>query len=197
MFRFADGQGEIGFINPVSEPFCADCNRIRLTADGKLRTCLFSLHETDLREPSARGRHRCGAGGDHPRGRLAQGAEAPGGRARVPPAAADDVRDRWPRPAGASPGARGSAYTVTARADAKVRKQRFDDLDVAALERIAAELADDGADARPAGGFLIRRLDPVQQVLGRIELAGPGRMRAGVDVRGDGSTGLPRPCAAR
>jgi cyclic pyranopterin phosphate synthase len=35
----------------VSEPFCADCNRIRLTADGKLRTCLFSLHETDLRTP--------------------------------------------------------------------------------------------------------------------------------------------------
>jgi cyclic pyranopterin phosphate synthase len=51
VFRFADGEGEIGFINPVSEPFCADCNRIRLTADGKLRTCLFSLHETDLREP--------------------------------------------------------------------------------------------------------------------------------------------------
>src|SRR5918992_2292 len=50
VFRFADGRGEIGFINPVSEPFCADCNRIRLTADGKLRTCLFSLHETDLRE---------------------------------------------------------------------------------------------------------------------------------------------------
>ena len=50
-FRFADGKGEIGFINPVSEPFCSDCNRIRLTADGKLRTCLFSLHETDLREP--------------------------------------------------------------------------------------------------------------------------------------------------
>jgi GTP 3',8-cyclase len=51
VFRFADGQGEIGFINPVSEPFCADCNRIRLTAEGKLRTCLFSLHETDLRDP--------------------------------------------------------------------------------------------------------------------------------------------------
>ena len=51
VFRFRDGKGEIGFINPVSEPFCADCNRIRLTADGKLRTCLFSLHETDLREP--------------------------------------------------------------------------------------------------------------------------------------------------
>jgi cyclic pyranopterin phosphate synthase len=50
-YRFADGHGEIGFVNPVSEPFCADCNRIRLTAEGKLRTCLFSLHETDLRGP--------------------------------------------------------------------------------------------------------------------------------------------------
>jgi cyclic pyranopterin phosphate synthase len=51
VFRFADGKGEIGFVNPVSEPFCADCNRVRLTAEGKLRTCLFSLHETDLRDP--------------------------------------------------------------------------------------------------------------------------------------------------
>jgi GTP 3',8-cyclase len=51
VFRFRDGAGEIGFINPVSEPFCADCNRIRLTADGRLRTCLFSIHETDLRAP--------------------------------------------------------------------------------------------------------------------------------------------------
>jgi GTP 3',8-cyclase len=50
-FRFADGRGRIGFINPVSEPFCGDCNRIRLTADGRLRTCLFSLNETDLRAP--------------------------------------------------------------------------------------------------------------------------------------------------
>jgi GTP 3',8-cyclase len=51
VYRFADGRGRIGFINPVSEPFCADCNRIRLTADGRLRTCLFSLNETDLRTP--------------------------------------------------------------------------------------------------------------------------------------------------
>ncbi len=51
VYAFADGRGEIGFINPVSEPFCADCNRLRLTADGRLRTCLFSLHETDLRGP--------------------------------------------------------------------------------------------------------------------------------------------------
>jgi cyclic pyranopterin phosphate synthase len=51
VFRFADGSGEIGFVNPVSEPFCGDCNRLRLTAEGKLRTCLFSIHETDLRDP--------------------------------------------------------------------------------------------------------------------------------------------------
>jgi GTP 3',8-cyclase len=50
-WRFADGQGEIGFISPVTEPFCGDCNRIRLTAEGELRTCLFSMTETDLRGP--------------------------------------------------------------------------------------------------------------------------------------------------
>lgn len=48
-YVFEDGVGDIGFINSVSEPFCENCNRIRLTADGKLRTCLFSLHETDLK----------------------------------------------------------------------------------------------------------------------------------------------------
>jgi cyclic pyranopterin phosphate synthase len=46
---FADGRGEIGIIAPVSEPFCGQCNRIRLTADGKIRTCLFSVVEHDLR----------------------------------------------------------------------------------------------------------------------------------------------------
>jgi cyclic pyranopterin phosphate synthase len=55
VYRFADGRGEIGFVNPVSQPFCADCNRIRLTSDGRLRTCLFSLHETDLRGPMREG----------------------------------------------------------------------------------------------------------------------------------------------
>jgi len=48
-YTFSDGIGEIGFINPVSEPFCATCDRIRLTADGQLRTCLFATEETDLR----------------------------------------------------------------------------------------------------------------------------------------------------
>ncbi len=50
-FRFADGVGELGFVNPVSEPFCSTCDRIRLTADGQLRTCLFSRREWDLKTP--------------------------------------------------------------------------------------------------------------------------------------------------
>jgi cyclic pyranopterin phosphate synthase len=54
-FRFADGAGEIGFVNPVSEPFCSSCDRIRLTADGRLRTCLFSRREWDLKAPLRRG----------------------------------------------------------------------------------------------------------------------------------------------
>jgi cyclic pyranopterin phosphate synthase len=49
-FEFEDGVGRIGFIASVSQPFCQSCNRMRVTADGKLRNCLFSLDETDLRE---------------------------------------------------------------------------------------------------------------------------------------------------
>jgi GTP 3',8-cyclase len=48
-WSFSDGPGEIGIIAPVSEPFCGHCNRLRLTADGKIRTCLFSVTEHDLR----------------------------------------------------------------------------------------------------------------------------------------------------
>jgi cyclic pyranopterin phosphate synthase len=47
-YVFEDGEGEVGFISSVSEPFCSDCDRVRITSDGKLRTCLFSLVETDL-----------------------------------------------------------------------------------------------------------------------------------------------------
>jgi cyclic pyranopterin phosphate synthase len=50
-YAFADGVGEMGFINPVSEPFCSTCDRIRVTADGQLRTCLFSRREWDLKTP--------------------------------------------------------------------------------------------------------------------------------------------------
>lgn len=54
-FRFRDGAGEIGIIAPVTRPFCGACNRARVTADGKLRTCLFSLAEVDLKTPLRRG----------------------------------------------------------------------------------------------------------------------------------------------
>lgn len=49
-YRFADGIGRVGFIASVSRPFCLNCNRIRLTADGKLRYCLFAIDETDIRQ---------------------------------------------------------------------------------------------------------------------------------------------------
>ena len=48
-YDWVDGGGRIGFIASVSRPFCMSCNRIRLTSDGKLRNCLFSLEETDIR----------------------------------------------------------------------------------------------------------------------------------------------------
>jgi len=48
-YRFADGIGRIGFIASISKPFCLNCNRIRLTADGKLRYCLFAIEETDVK----------------------------------------------------------------------------------------------------------------------------------------------------
>lgn len=54
-YRFAGGEGEIGFISSVSDPFCDRCDRIRLTSDGRLRTCLFSLTETDLKTPMRSG----------------------------------------------------------------------------------------------------------------------------------------------
>jgi cyclic pyranopterin phosphate synthase len=55
-FGFADGApGSIGFISSVTEPFCDSCNRVRVTAEGQLRTCLFSLDETDLRGPMRAG----------------------------------------------------------------------------------------------------------------------------------------------
>jgi cyclic pyranopterin phosphate synthase len=55
LYRFTDGRGELGIIPTVTEPFCASCNRIRLTADGKLRHCLFALEETDLKTPMRAG----------------------------------------------------------------------------------------------------------------------------------------------
>ena len=49
-WRYLDGAGTVGVVPSVTQPFCGDCDRIRLTADGKLRTCLFATSETDLRD---------------------------------------------------------------------------------------------------------------------------------------------------
>ena len=54
-WRFADGAGELQFVSSVTESFCGSCDRLRLTADGQLRTCLFAESETDLRGPMRAG----------------------------------------------------------------------------------------------------------------------------------------------
>jgi hypothetical protein len=80
-------------------------------------------------------------------------------------------------------------YTLTIRKGAKVTRERYSDLATAlgAIERQGTEI-ERSAHARPRGGTLMRRLEPVQQVVARLELSGSGRLRAGVDVRGDGSS---------
>jgi cyclic pyranopterin phosphate synthase len=50
-YRFTDGAGDVGFISSVSAPFCGDCTRLRLSAEGKLYTCLFGTNGTDLLTP--------------------------------------------------------------------------------------------------------------------------------------------------
>jgi hypothetical protein len=80
-------------------------------------------------------------------------------------------------------------YTLTIRQGPKVTRKRFNDLAAAlgAMEERGREL-ERAADASPVGGGLIRRYEPMQRVVGRLELSGPGRLRAGIDVRGDGSS---------
>ena len=79
-------------------------------------------------------------------------------------------------------------FVVTVREGPRVRRERFGELD-AALTEIEGELRPIAArtDRPPAQAFM-REIEPVRQVVARAELAGPGRLRAGVDVRGDGST---------
>lgn len=82
-----------------------------------------------------------------------------------------------------------ASYTVITRRGPKVQRLRFGELG-AALESIEAEgrTAEQGANAQEAGGGIMRKIEPVQQVVARLELRGPRRLRAGVDVRGDGSS---------
>jgi hypothetical protein len=80
-------------------------------------------------------------------------------------------------------------YTLTIRQGPKVERERHARLAdaLAAIERRGRGLEGD-AHADPVGGKVIRRYEAVQQVVARLELAGPKRLRAGVDVRGDGSS---------
>jgi hypothetical protein len=82
-----------------------------------------------------------------------------------------------------------AVYTLKVRAGGRVRKQQHRGLGeaLAGLEREGREL-EARADGRARGGVVVRRLEPVQVVAGRVELFGPGGLRAGVDVRGDGSS---------
>jgi hypothetical protein len=80
-------------------------------------------------------------------------------------------------------------YVLTERSGGRVRRSRYAELAVAldAVTARAAELSE-AAPAAARGGRMMRRFEPVHQVVARLELSGPGRVRAGLDVRGDGST---------
>ena len=85
-FRYLDGKGSFGVVASVTRSFCGSCDRIRLTADGQFRNCLFGLHEYDLRAPL-----RSGAGDDEPgrdrarcRGSQVGGAQHREGALRAP-----------------------------------------------------------------------------------------------------------------
>jgi hypothetical protein len=80
-------------------------------------------------------------------------------------------------------------YRVTARKGPKVERERYEDANqaLAAVERHAREL-EQTAHARATGGQIVRRFQPVQQVVGRVEVRGPNGLRGGIDVRGDSSS---------
>ena len=86
-------------------------------------------------------------------------------------------------------GRAGAGYTITVRRRGNTERERHANRRDAltAVERLGREL-EATADTQPEGGGLMRRIEPVQQVVARIELGGPGRLRAGIDVRGDGSS---------
>lgn len=76
-FRFLDGRGRVGFVASVSKPFCLNCNRLRLTSDGKLRYCLFAIEEMDVK------------------GILRSGLPADERRAAIAARIRDNVRAKW------------------------------------------------------------------------------------------------------
>ena len=87
-YTFADGMGEIGIIAPVTQAFCGACSRVRLTSDGKIRTCLFSQVEHDLYGRMRAGEQRRGTPRLHSPYRSGQGSAPPHRRAGIPEALA-------------------------------------------------------------------------------------------------------------
>jgi GTP 3',8-cyclase len=93
VYRLQGGVGDIGFINAVTEPFCADCDRIRLTADGKIRNCLFARDELDIAALVRAGRADAEIAGAI---RTAVGAKGPGGCLDLDPFHSDRLpRKMW------------------------------------------------------------------------------------------------------
>ena len=93
-YRFADGVGPVGFIASVTRPFCLNCNRLRLTADGKVRYCLFAIEETDVRGLIRGGAPDEAIAAGDPRLREREVDRAPDQLATVRSAAPADVLDR-------------------------------------------------------------------------------------------------------
>ena len=93
-YDYADGGGRVGLIASVSRPFCMSCNRVRLTADGKLRNCLFALEETDIRALLRGGRRRRRDRPGPPRERRRQVGRARDQHRPVHQARAADALDR-------------------------------------------------------------------------------------------------------
>ena len=93
-FVYADGGGRIGLIQPVSQPFCGDCDRLRLTAEGQVRNCLFSTNEWDARRLLRERRQRRRNRRPGPRLRLGQGAGPRHRQRRIRAARAGHVPDR-------------------------------------------------------------------------------------------------------
>ena len=95
-YRFADGEpGGVGVIGSVTEPFCDTCNRLRLTADGHFRVCLFALGETDLRAPLREGATDEEIAGLIRGGRVGQVGRAQDQPRRLRAPRVVDVHDRW------------------------------------------------------------------------------------------------------
>ncbi len=102
--RYRDGQGDVGVIASVTEPFCERCDRVRVTADGRFRTCLFALEETDLRAVLRGGGTDDDLAGAIEGAVATKWARAPDRAGQLRPPVTIDEPDRWIAPASRMPG---------------------------------------------------------------------------------------------